>query len=202
MTPKQPRIGVLASVPDPIKPGLDKPNTHNDDDNSNVNPRFNLIDNINNHPIANVFCFRAFADKITGAVYNDCTNEFPFMSLNGNVCFFVMYHYKTNTIFATPIPGLDSTSILDAYKITEKGYKTKLNVMDNQPTKVIKAYLTLHKTSFQLVKPHNHRVNAAEQAIQTFKNCFIGTLGTTYANFPIQLWDKLAPQVQDSINLL
>jgi hypothetical protein len=54
----------------------------------------------------------------------------------------------------------------------------------------------------QLVEPHNHCVNAAEQAIQTFKNCFIGALGTTDANFLIQLWDKLTPQVQDSINLL
>ena len=74
--------------------------------------------------------------------------------------------------------------------------------MDNQATKVIKAYLTPQKVSLQLVEPHNHRVNAAERAIQTFKNRFIGALGTTNADFPIQLWDKLTPQVQDSINLL
>ena len=53
-----------------------------------------------------------------------------------------------------------------------------------------------------MVEPHNHRVNAAERAIQTFKNRFIGALGTTDSEFPIQLWDKLAPQVQDCINLL
>jgi hypothetical protein len=188
-------------------PGLDEPNMHDDDDDSNVNPRFNLINDINDHSIANIFCFRAFADKITGVAYNDCTGEFPFMSLDGNVCVFVMYHYETNANSATPIPGLDSTSILDAYRnnfeyLSEKGYKPKLNVMDNQATKVIMAYLTLHQVSLQLIKPHNHQVNAAERAIQTFKNCFIGALGTTDANFPIQLWDKLAPQVQDSINLL
>jgi hypothetical protein len=54
----------------------------------------------------------------------------------------------------------------------------------------------------QLVEPHNHRVNAAEQAIQTFKNRFVGALRTTDADFSIQLWDKRTPQVQDSINLL
>jgi hypothetical protein len=129
------------------------------------------------------------------------------MSLDGNVCFFVMYHYKTNAILATLIPGLDPTSILDAYKknfeyLKEKGHKPKLNVMNNQATKVIKAYLTPQQVSLQLVKPHNHCVNAVERAIQTFNNRFIGTLGTTNADFPIQLWDKLAPQVQDSINLL
>ena len=30
----------------------------------------------------------------------------------------------------------------------------------------------------------------------------MGALGTTNTNFPIQVWEKLAPQVQDSINLL
>ncbi len=105
-----------------------------------------IIDNDDDQSIANVFCFGAFADKISGVVYNDCTDEFPYMSLDGNVCFFVMYHYKTNAILATPIPGLDSASILDAYKknfeyLESKGYKPKLNVMDNQATKLIKAYL-------------------------------------------------------------
>ncbi len=165
------------------------------------------IDDVDDHSIANVFCFGAFADKVTGVVYNDCTGEFPYTSLDGNVCFFVMYHYETNAILATPIPGLDSANILAAYKknfeyLVSKGYTPKLNVMDNQATKAIKAYLTPQDVALQLVEPHNHRVNAAERAIQTFKNRFIGALGTTDSEFPIQLWDKLAPQVQDSINLL
>jgi hypothetical protein len=78
----------------------------------------------------------------------------------------------------------------------------KINIMDNQATKAIKLYLTPWQCCLQLVEPGNHRVNATERAIQTFKNRFIGALGTTDVDFPIQLWDKLAPQVQDSINLL
>jgi hypothetical protein len=102
-----------------------------------------------------------------------------------------MYHYKTNTILATPIPGLDSASILEAYKqnfeyLKKKGYKPMVNTMDNQATKVIKAYLMPQQVSLQLIKPHKHCVNAMEQAIQTFENQFISTLGTTNANFPIQ----------------
>jgi hypothetical protein len=118
-----------------------------------------------------------------------------------------MYHYETNDIFVTPIPGLDSENILNAYKknfkyLVSKGYTPKFNVMDNQATKAIKSYLTPQQCCLQLVEPGNHRANGAEQAIQTFKNRFIGALGTTDVDFPIQLWDKLAPQVQDSINLL
>ena len=129
-------------------------------------------------PIANVLCFREIADKITGFVYNKCTGKFQFMSLDGNVCFFIMYHYKTNTILATLIPGLDSKSILAAYSknfeyLVSKGYTPKLNIMDNQATKTIKAYLMPQQCKLQLVEPNNHRVNAAEHAIQTFKNHFI-----------------------------
>ena len=68
------------------------------------------------------------------------------MSLNDNVCFFVMYHYKTTAIFAAPITGLDSETIMAVYKknfeyLISKGFKPKLNVMDNQATQAIKAYL-------------------------------------------------------------
>jgi hypothetical protein len=41
--------------------------------------------------IANVFCFGAFADKVSGIVYNDLTGNFPFMLIDGSVCFFVLY---------------------------------------------------------------------------------------------------------------
>jgi hypothetical protein len=74
--------------------------------------------------------------------------------------------------------------------------------MGNQAMKAIKSYLTPQECKLQLIKSGNHRVNAAERAVQTFKNRFIGALGTTGVDFPIQLWDKMAPQVQDVINLV
>jgi hypothetical protein len=120
---------------------------------------------------------------------------------------FAMYHYKTNAILNTPIASLDSERILEAYKLNfeylvSKGFKPKVNAMDNQAINTIKAHLTPQQVTLQLVEPHVHRVNAAERAIQTFKNQFIGALGTTDGEFPIQLWDKLAPHVQDCIKLL
>jgi len=120
---------------------------------------------------------------------------------------FVLYHYKTNAILATPITNLDDKSMFEAYKanfemLEAKGYKPKVNVMDNQATKYIKKFLTKNGCKLQLVEPHNHRVNAAERAIQTFKDAFIAALATTDRDFPLQLWDKLAPQVQDTLNLL
>ncbi len=75
----------------------------------------NFIDDIDDHSVAKIFCFGAFADKTTPVICNNCTGEFPLMSLDGNVCFFVMYHYETNAILATPILGLNNASILAAY---------------------------------------------------------------------------------------
>ncbi len=66
--------------------------------------------------IANVFCFGAFADKTSGIIYNDLTRSFSFVSLDGSVCFFVLYHYKSNCILTTPINGMDDKTIFEAYK--------------------------------------------------------------------------------------
>ena len=48
---------------------------------------------------------------------------------------------------------------------------------------------------------HQHRVNASERVVQTFKNHFIAGLSTVDQNFPLQLWDILIPQAQDTLNL-
>jgi hypothetical protein len=102
--------------------------------------------------IANVFCFGAFADKISGVMYNNLTGNFPFMSIDGSVCFFVMYHYKTNAIFVKAITNLDDQSIYEAYKeafetLEAKGYKPKMNVMDNQVMKCIGKKIQLKKNA-------------------------------------------------------
>ena len=61
--------------------------------------------------------------------------------------------------------------------LTSRGYKPKINIMDNQATKHIEAFLTKQQCQLQLAKPHNHQLNAAKRAIQTFKDvyCNCGT---------------------------
>jgi hypothetical protein len=97
-------------------PGLKHPQHNNEVDDRTISLPPHLIQEVDNYSIVNVFCFGAFADKLSGVSYKDCTGDFPSMLLDGNICFFVMYHYKTNTILITPIVGLDSECILEAYK--------------------------------------------------------------------------------------
>jgi hypothetical protein len=87
-------------------------------------------------------------------------------------------------------------------ELTDKGFKPKLNIMDNQATKHIKKFLTDNDCQLQIVEPRNYQINAVERAIQTFKAAFIAALATTDSNFPLQLWDRLTPQIQNTLNML
>jgi hypothetical protein len=93
------------------------------------------------------------------------------MSLEGNVCFLVVYHYEFNAILALPILGFSDDIIFQAYKqiyemIKSKGFVIRFNVMDNQASKVIKTFLTSKQCDLMLVEPNNHRIKTAECAIQ------------------------------------
>jgi hypothetical protein len=162
----------------------------------------NLIESNNNSTDTNIFCFAAIADKQTSILYNNLMGPFLFMSLKGNVCFLIVSHYETNAILAFPIKGFSDNIIVAAYKqqfnlLESKGYKIRLNVMDNQATQVINRFLETQDCDLLLVEPHNHRVNVVEGAIQMFNAHFISALATTDSNFPLQLWDRLTPQVEE-----
>jgi hypothetical protein len=60
----------------------------NEDDKSvasSKGPAF--ITDVDDESITNIFCFGSFADKHMGIEYNNCTGEFPLMSLNSIVFF-------------------------------------------------------------------------------------------------------------------
>ena len=85
---------------------------------------------------------------------------------------------------------------------TARGFKPKLNVMDNQCNRTIQKFITFTDAKVQLVNPDDHRVNAAERAIQTWKNHWIAGMGTLDPNCPLQLWCQFIEQGQDILNLL
>ena len=49
---------------------------------------------------------------------------------------------------------------------------------------------------------HLHRTNAAERAIQTFKNQFVVGLSSCDPDFPLHIWYCLLPQARLTLNLL
>jgi hypothetical protein len=85
--------------------------------------------------------------------------------------------------------------ILLTNTITIRGCKPSLNILDNEASQTIKRAITKSDATYQLVEPHNHRVN-------TFKNHFIAGFCSTDPSFPVYLWDKLVPQALLTLNLL
>ena len=59
-----------------------------------------------------------------------------------------------------------------------------------------------HNITFQMVPSHQHRRNAAERAIRTFKNHLLAGLATCHPDFPIREWDRIIPQCELTLNLL
>eukprot|EP00804_Cyclotella_cryptica_P002616 CCRYP_010443-RA/>CCRYP_010443-RA protein AED:0.32 eAED:0.22 QI:0/-1/0/1/-1/1/1/0/664 len=168
----------------------------------NVIP-FDTIDD----SVCNVFCYAALADKQAGTMYTDATGALPAISLEGHQYYFVAYAYDPNYIFAKPLSNLKDETILTAFgevvqQLKDKGFKPAFNVTDNQAATPIKNYLSREGATWQFVEPNNHRVNAAERAIQTYKNHFISGLCTTDSEWPLQLWDNLTEQALITLNLL
>jgi hypothetical protein len=83
-----------------------------------------------------------------------------------------------------------------------RGYHPALNVMDNECSEAVEKHIKASKINIQLVPPHNHHVNAAKQAIATFKEHFIAALATIDKLCPLQLWDEFLPQVELTLNML
>ena len=74
--------------------------------------------------------------------------------------------------------------------------------MDNVAFKAIKTFFNAENICLQLVEPHNHHVNASKHTIQTFKDHVIAGLCAADRQFLLQLWHKLLPQTQHSLNML
>ena len=74
-------------------------------------------------------------------------------------------------------------------ELKTKGHQPKLHVLDNECSKAVKNYIVTEKTNIQLVKPHNHRVNAAEPAVKSLKCHALASFAILDPNCPIQLWD-------------
>ena len=83
----------------------------------------------------------------------------------------------------------------------KNGLHPRLNVTDNQAARPLKAYLKTKECKWQSVEPHNHRVNAAERAIQTFKNHLISGMYCTDSEWPLQLWHQLTNQALITLNV-
>jgi hypothetical protein len=123
--------------------------------------------------------------------YTDLTGRFPHQSSRGNNYIFVAYNYDGNAILVEPMKNRDAETIITTWntihkRLTKNGIATTHYILDNECSAAFKETLRQHDITFELVPPHQHRRNAAERAIRTFKNHFLAGLATCHPDFPIR----------------
>jgi hypothetical protein len=109
-----------------------------------------------------------------GFLYTYLTGGFFIRSSKGNWYVMVCYSYDCNYVKLVPMKSRSASEWLKAYggihqELTSKGFKPKLQTLDNKSSAVLKSYFTENDVAFQLVPPHCRIRNTAERAIITFK---------------------------------
>jgi hypothetical protein len=147
--------------------------------------------------------YATFVDA--GQINSDLIGHFPTTSANGNRDVLVLFDYVTINILTEPMKNMGDQEIVRAYNkliqdLIDHGFKPRLQRLDNKCSKALRSLLHQHYIQFQLAPPSMHHRNAAERAIQTFKNHFVAGLCSVDPNSPLRLWDRLLPQVTITLN--
>ncbi len=144
---------------------------------------------------------------LTAKAYGDLTGRFPYQSSCGNQYFLVVYNYDSNAILVELLKYRNGTKIKNPYlaiinRLTTHGCAPSTFILDNEVSTNLLTTFRNKNIHFQLVPPEVHRRNAAECAIQTWKNHFIAGLSSTDPSFPMSEWDRLVQQGELTLNLL
>jgi hypothetical protein len=113
-----------------------------------------------------------------GQLYTDLKVKFPVRSSKGKSYVMVCYVYDCNYVKVIPMKSLSASEWFKAYdhihqELTTKGFKPKLQTLDNEASAALNHFFTANDVEYQLVPPHCHLRNAAERAIRTFKQHFV-----------------------------
>ncbi|KAL7477858.1 hypothetical protein ACHAW6_003650 [Cyclotella cf. meneghiniana] len=141
-------------------------------------------------------------------MYSDKTGKFPITSSRGNKYIKVAVKLDGNYIDAEPLKTRATQSLIKAYQAIHNGWKAakvicpNWHILDNEAPEAFKQAIQDNQCRVELTPANQHRRNAAERAIQTFKGHFIALLAGVSDNFPIHQWNELLPQTILMLNLL
>jgi hypothetical protein len=124
-----------------------------------------------------------------GQLHTDLTRKFPVRYSKGNSYVMVCYVYDCNYVKVVLMKSRSTSEWVKAYdhihqELTAKGFKPRLQTLDNESSAALKHFFTTNDVEYQLVPPHCHRRNAAERAIRTFKEHFVAGMSSVDPTFP------------------
>jgi hypothetical protein len=142
-----------------------------------------------------------------GQLYTDLMGKFPVRTSKGNSYVMVCYVFDCNYVKVVTMKSRSAPEWVKAYdhihqELTAKGFKPKLQTLDNEASTALKHFFTTNDVEYQLAPPHCPRRNAAERSIRTFKEQFVAGLSSVDPTFPLHLWDRVLPQAEITLNLL
>ncbi|KAL7526494.1 hypothetical protein ACHAXR_001517, partial [Thalassiosira sp. AJA248-18] len=131
--------------------------------------------------------------------------QFPTRSLSGNK-YIVNIDSSGSGILLEPMKSCKDAEMIPAYqalmlRLKRANIVPKKHVLNNEVSEAMKE-LIRSQYQLELVPPGCHRRNAAEVAIHNFKAHFLSILAGVANDFPMQLWDRLLPQAEITVNLL
>jgi hypothetical protein len=93
-----------------------------------------------------------------GQLYTDLTGKFTVGSSKGNWYVMVCYVFDCNYVKVVPIKSRSASEWVKAYdhihqELTAKGFKPKLQTLDNEASAALKNFFTTNDVEYQLVPP-------------------------------------------------
>jgi hypothetical protein len=93
-----------------------------------------------------------------GQLYTDLTGKFPVRCSKGNYYVMVCYVYDCNYVKVVPMKSRSASEWVKPYghihqELTAKGFKPKLQTLDNEASAALKTFFTANDVEYQLVPP-------------------------------------------------
>ncbi len=136
------------------------------------------------------------------------TGQFPTHSQSSNKYIMVLVEIDSNAISVESMKRRKDAEMIRAYnafllQLKRAGIIPKKHVLDNEVSENMKNHIrNTCKISMELVPPGCHQQNAAEVAIRNFKSHFLSVLAGVADDFSQNLWDRLLPQTEVTLNLI
>jgi hypothetical protein len=142
-----------------------------------------------------------------GQLYTDLTGIFPVRSSKVKCYVMVRYSYDCNYMKPVPMKSRSASEWLKVHggvhqELTSKGFKPKLQTLENETSAALKSYFTKNDVEYQLVPPQCYKRNAAERAIINSKEHFVAGLASSDPDFQLHFSDRIFPQAYMILNLL
>jgi hypothetical protein len=93
-----------------------------------------------------------------GQLYTDLTGKFPVRSSKGNSYIMVCYVFDCNYVKVVPMKSRSASDLVKSYdhihqELTTKGFKPKLQTLNNEASTALKNFFTTNDVEYQLVPP-------------------------------------------------